>query len=200
LQLKKLMMIFVLLFAISAFSQDLKPSDFIIDSSKPFVYLKFNHIGLVKPNPDSTAENYLWLKVINNCRLPIVFSSQGPLPGYPGVSIEDEVVEQEQGIQVISNLDMEDFDKHQELRKERLKHKPQGYSFEVSGVVHVQPGKEIIVSFPLNHVDDFWYLRIKFAFDLNRSSASLGPYIYLPFYKWDIPKSESTNKPQSTNQ
>jgi len=48
----------------------------------------------------------------------------------------------------------------------------------------------------MSHVDDFWYLRIKFALELNRSSVAIGPFTYLPFYKWDIPKNE---RPSNTS-
>jgi hypothetical protein len=166
----------------------------VIDPSKPFVYLKFDHVGPRKAHPDGEDDAGLWLRVVNNCRIPIVFRASGGYPGEPGISIEDEVVEQEQGIKIISDKDMENFERQEEFRKESLKHKPQGYSFEVSGVVRVQPGKDILFSVPLNHVDEFWFMRIKFAFDLNRSSASLGPFIYLPFYRWNIPKSVTTSK------
>jgi hypothetical protein len=196
--MKKLVVVFILLFGASTFSQELKPSDFVIDPSKPYVYLKFDHIGPVKSNSDNEVETYLWLKVVNNCRIPIVFRASGPPPGYPGVSLEDEVVEREQGLQIILDKDFEKFQRDQELRKEKLKHKPQGYWFEVSGVASVQPGQELLFSVPLNHVDDYWYMRVKFALDLSNSSvssATLGPFIYLPFYKSDIPKSEDQSKP-----
>jgi hypothetical protein len=188
--MKKLVFVFILLFGASAFSQDQKKFDFVLDPSKPYVYLKFDHIGPVKPNSEREVESYLWLKVVNNCRIPILFRASGPPPGYPGVSLEDEVVEEEHGIQIISDLDIEKFQIDQELRKERLKHKPQGYSFEVSGVARVQPGQELLFSVPLNHVDDDWYFRIHFTLDLNHSSLVTGPFTYLPFYKWNLPKDE----------
>jgi hypothetical protein len=72
------------------------------------------------------------------------------------------------------------------LRK--LKHKPEGYSSETAGIVRVQPGEDILFSVPLNHVDDDWYMRVRFALDLDKSSVAVGPFTYLPFYKWDIPK------------
>ena len=52
----------------------------------------------------------------------------------------------------------------------------------------MQPGEEILFSVPLSHVDNDWYMRVKFALDLDKSSISVGPFTYLPFYEWDIPK------------
>jgi hypothetical protein len=197
--MKKLAFVFILLFGASAFSQVLKPSDFVIDPSKPYVYLKFDHIGPRKPHQNGEIKTGIWLKVVNNCRIPIVFRASGGLPGDIEEVLEDEVVEDEPIMQIIgSDLEMKKFEEDLKLRKERLKHKPEGYSFEVSGVARVQPGKEILISFPLNHVDDYWYLRVKFALDLNNSSIAIGPFTYLPFYKWDIPKSERTDNSPTT--
>ncbi|MFY9855228.1 MAG: hypothetical protein WAK26_15255, partial [Terracidiphilus sp.] len=97
-------------------------------------------------------------------------------------------------LQIFTDKDEENFKRNEEFRKERLKYKPNGYSYEVSGVVNLKPGKEILVSFPLDHIDDFWYLRIKFALDLDKSSAALGPFTYLSFGKWGLPQSEKPSK------
>ena len=107
--------------------------------------------------------------------------------GEPGAGLMDEVVETEPMLQIYSTLEEErKIQRSEELRK--AKHKPEGYSSEVSGVARVQPGGVILFSVPLNHVDDDWYMRVKFALDLNRSSVAVGPFTYLPFYKWEIPK------------
>jgi hypothetical protein len=189
--MKQFVSIFILLFGASAFSQVLKPSDFVIDPSKAYVYLKFDHIGPRKPHQDGEIKTGLWLNVVNNCRIPIVFRASGGLPGTPEAVLEDEVVEDEPIMQIISSdQEMKDYESDLKRRKERLILKPVGYSFEVSGVVRVQPGEEILISFPLNHVDEYWYLRVKFALDLNNSSIAIGPFTYLPFYNLDIPKSE----------
>jgi hypothetical protein len=198
--MKNLLFVFVLLFGASAFPQELKPSDFVIDPSKPFAYLKFDHIEPIKPNPDSKAEPYIWLRAVNNSRIPIVFRASGPPPGYPGVSLEAEVIEEEQGIQIVSDRDQADFDKEQKRRKERLKHKPEGFWFEVSGVARVQPGEELLFSVPRNYIDEFWYLRVRFTMELARSSLVVGPFTYLPFYDSDLPKDETPTKPATSQQ
>jgi hypothetical protein len=190
-KLKNSILFLFLLFGTCAFSQDLNASNFVLDHSKPYVYLKFDHIGPRKMHQAGEEDLGLWLKVVNNCRIPISFRASGGYPGEPGVALEDEVVEEEQGLQIIADGDFESFIKERKRRLERLRHKPEGYSYEVSGVVTVQPGKDILFSVPLNHVDEFWFMRIKFAFDLNGSSVAVGPFTYLPFYKWDIPKDGS---------
>jgi len=155
------------------------------------VYLKFDHVGPRKPHQDGEGNTGLWLKVVNNCRISIAFSASGGLPGDIETNVEDEVVEDEPILTIIGSVQEEqEYKKDLKLRRERLKHKPMGYSNEVSGIAVVQPGKELLISFPLNHVDDYWYLRVKFALKLDNSSIAVGPFTYLPFTKWDIPKNE----------
>lgn len=193
--MRNLLFVFILLFGAGAYSQDQKQLDFVIDHSKPFVYLKFDHIGPRKPHQDGEIKTGLWLKVVNNCRIPIVFRASGGLPGDIEAVLEDEVVEVEPIIQIIgAELEMKESERDWKLRKEKLKHKPAGYSFEISGFARVQPGEEMTISFPLDHVDEYWYLRVKFALDLNNSSIAVGPFTYLPFDIWDIPKDERCSK------
>lgn len=99
----------------------------------------------------------------------------------------DQVVENEPMLQIYSTPEEgQAIQQREKLRK--LKHKPEGYVSETSGVVRIQPGADTLFSVPLNHVDDDWHMRIEFALDLDKSSISVGPFTYLSFYKWDIPK------------
>jgi hypothetical protein len=176
-----------LLAGMNAFAQSGSVHDFVIDHSKPYVYLKFDHIGPRKPVQKGEADTGLWLRVVNNCRIPLVFASFIMPDGNPGVGLMDEVVDTEPMFQILNSAEEEkEFQQHEQLRK--MKQKPVGYSSETSGVVRVQPSQDILFSVPLNHVDDDWYMRVKFALDLDRSSISVGPFTYLPFYEWDIPK------------
>jgi hypothetical protein len=171
----------------NAFAQNGSVQDFIIDHSKPYVYLKFDHIGPRKPVQDGEGDTGIWLRVVNNCRIPIVFVSFNMPTGNPGVGLMDEVLDTEPMMQIYYSAEEEkEAQRQEQLRK--LKQKPTGYTFETAGVVRVQPGKEILFSVPLNHVDDDWYMRVKFALDLNGSSVSVGPFTYLPFYEWNIPR------------
>jgi|GEM_PF-2455618 len=168
-------------------AQDKSTQNFVLDQTKPYVYLKFDHIGPRKPLRAGESGTGLWLRVVNNCRLPIVFTSYSMPPSVAGVGLMDEVVETEPMLQIYSTAEeRREIQRREKLRK--LKHKPEGYSSETSGVVRVQPGEDILFSVPLNHVDYDWYMRVKFALDLDKSSVAVGPFTYLPFYEWDIPK------------
>jgi hypothetical protein len=51
--------------------------NFVLDSSKPFVYLKFERIGPRKPVLKAEAPLGLWLRLVNNCRVPIQVGTVG---------------------------------------------------------------------------------------------------------------------------
>jgi len=186
-RMKRLLIVLISLAGIDAFAQSGSVRDFVIDQTKPYVYLKFDHIGPRKPVQDGEGDTGIWLRVVNNCRIPIVFVSFNMPTGNPGVGLMDEVLDTEPMMQIYYSAEEEkEAQRQEQLRK--LKQKPTGYTFETAGVVRVQPGKEILFSVPLNHVDDDWYMRVKFALDLNGSSVSVGPFTYLPFYEWNIPR------------
>jgi hypothetical protein len=172
----------------SSFAQDIK-SNFVLDQSKPYVYLKFDHIGPRKPYEAREGNTGLWLRVVNNCRISILFRGSDAPEGGPGVVIDDEVIPDEPMMQIFSTPEEgAEIERKAREREQQLKHKPQGYESEVSGVVRLQPGEEILFSVPLNHVGEYWFMRVKFALDLNNSSIAVGPFTYLDFYKYDIPK------------
>jgi len=69
-------------------------SDFLIDPSKPYVYLELDHVGPRKPLRASEPNTGLWLHLENNCKLPIVVMALGAPPsvGTEVQSVVDEVV------------------------------------------------------------------------------------------------------------
>jgi hypothetical protein len=172
---------------IGAIAQEIDPSNFVIDQSKPYVFLKFDHIGPRKAAQHGEENIGLWLKVVNNCRIPIVLGGHNALAGDPGYYIDDEVIEEAPSMitYVKTEKEMEIGNKS---GKKTMKSKPLGYSSSVAGVIRIQPGEDVLVSFPINHVDDDWYLRVKVALAINKSSIAAGPFTYLPFFIYDIPK------------
>ena len=184
------------LLAANVLAQDLSGKDFVIDKSKPYGYLKFDHIGPRKPVQDGEGNTGVWLRVVNNCRIPIVFAGFLMPEGDPGVGLMDEVVDTEPTVQIFNSVEEEkEYQRHEQLR--RLKKKPAGYTSETSGVMRVQPGTDTLFSVPLNHIDfdGDWYMRVRFALDLDRSSVAVGPFTYLEFHEWDIPKDLRPSKP-----
>jgi hypothetical protein len=73
--------------------------DFLIDLSKPYVYLEVDDVGARKPLREGEPNVGIWLHLVNNCRLPIVIVALEVPPADPNapISIEDEVVPNPQG-------------------------------------------------------------------------------------------------------
>jgi hypothetical protein len=172
-----------------AFTQEKEATAFVLDQSKPFVYLQFDHIGPRKPLQSAEGAPGLWLRVVNNCRIPIVFRGHSAAEDDPGFSLDDEVIPVEPMLQIFSTLEEgAEIKRKQRERELELKHKPTGYESEVSGAIRVDPGKGILFSVPLAHVGEYWFMRVKFALEVDKSSIAVGPFTFLDFYKWEIPK------------
>ena len=181
----------------SAIAQETAVKNFIIDPSEPYAYLEFDHIG---PNPIQHGEDKLrlWLRFVNNCQIPIVFLVHGTPPDITGIILLDDVIANEEPKIIISSAeDVPKIEEEEKLREIKLKGKPAGYAtspLDVFGVARVQPGSDLLFSVPLNHVDDDWHMQLKFALEVNNSSANSGPFTYLSFYKDEIPKESLPSK------
>ena len=77
----------------------LQASGFLIDASKPYVYLEIDHVGPRKPMREGEPDVGIYLHLTNNCALPIVIVKFGGPPVDPktAASIQDEVVPDPQG-------------------------------------------------------------------------------------------------------
>jgi len=63
------------------------PKGLRIDPARPFVYLKFDHIGEGARQSDQEPATRIWLRLVNNCWLPIVVMGGGKVVG----GLKDEV-------------------------------------------------------------------------------------------------------------
>jgi hypothetical protein len=103
--MKQLRMILLFCLVTNLLAQDKGAQNFVLDQTKPYVYLKFDHIGPRKPLRTGESGTGLWLRVVNNCHLPIVFTSFSMPPGEAGVGLMDEVVEDEPMLQIYSTAE-----------------------------------------------------------------------------------------------
>jgi hypothetical protein len=186
--MKRIPAFLVVFISTNALAQNLEPSNFVIDKSKPFVYIEFDHIGPRKPVQKNEITTGLWLKKVNNCRIPIVIHGNGSSDDRTGRIIFDDVIEIEPVMQVFDSSQAASMQKKEQDRLKALRNKPTGYASEVSGAAKIKPGESLLFGVPLNHVSEYWFMRVKFALDLNASSIAVGPYTYLDFHVWDIPK------------
>lgn len=59
----------------------------MIDENKPFVYVRFDHIGAGTQRDEDEPATRIWLRLVNNCRVPIVVTANG----VPNESPKEEV-------------------------------------------------------------------------------------------------------------
>ena len=69
-------------------------SKFLIDATKPYVYLEVDHVGPRTPLRNDEPKIGLWLHLKNNCKLPIVVLVIGERKVDPkeGIALQDEIV------------------------------------------------------------------------------------------------------------
>ncbi len=161
--------------------------DFEIDKSKPFVYIKFDHFGDRKPVNDSESAKGLWLRLVNNCRLPIGVSVLGLGTGDPGVAVNFEVVP-------TAGRDAPDAEQRKKM--------PFGYAADVGTLVTIPPKGDLLFSVPAESVTKQWYIQVRFGFVLPEPKSSnfqpagnYEPYSVVDFNWYIIP--EQFRKPES---
>ena len=73
---------------------DASGNAFLIDSTKPYVYLEMDHIGRRKALLSGESEQGIWLRLHNNSNVPITIISIRKKPGKqePIIALADEVV------------------------------------------------------------------------------------------------------------
>jgi len=151
--------------------------NFEIDDSKPYVYIKFDHFGDRKPANDWESTKGLWLRLVNNCRLPIGVSVLGLGTGDPGVALNFEVVPKAGRLAPNS--------------EQRIK-MPFGYAADIGTLVTIPPKGDLLFSVPAESVTKEWYIQVRFDFVLPKPkstdfqpSGNYEPYSVVDF-DWNI--------------
>jgi hypothetical protein len=170
---------------------------FLIDRSKHYVYLKFDHVGEREPLSQDELSKGLWLRLVNNCRIPIVVAIFDTGPDNRGVGVFDEVVPI-LNKRLLPVSDLPDQRKTQtEPAEPTQEEPPEGYSPpDFISTTIIPPRRDLLFSVPLNHVGPTWYLQIRFYFALPGDGYGTGPYSVVSFDWQDIP--EKFRQPDSS--
>jgi hypothetical protein len=189
-------------------------SDFLIDTSKPYVYLELDHVGPRKPLRGDEPNTGIWLRLKNNCRVPIVVVAIKDMLQNPegALTLGDEVVPNPQlvgedarmtGIIAPHGLEkMDDIVRFPNLIEEEVKsanatqraskkpsERPVGYAhtgFDTVTLALIPPGGQVFFSVPSNHLSETWHFEIPFRLALPNTSGLRPPYSYLAFYQEDL--------------
>jgi len=186
-----------------------------LDHSLPYVYLKVDHIGPRVPFRDDEPKTGVFLRLHNNCTVPIVIDTFGDVPNREDqeIRIYDQVVvnspprgEPIAGMN-IDSLHLEEWPKTdisaifgntatkaqkpapltvQSAVPAPTPPMPAGYWPLYASPLMIRPGHSIYFSFPLNHVSDNWHIEIPFHFELMDRSPLRSPYSFVALYKEDI--------------
>ena len=139
-----------------------------IDRGRPFIFIKFDHAGPRKPAIEGEGSEGIWLRLLNNCNVPITVSTFDLGTGDPGLGVNYAVV-QMGGSPVTTTH-------------------PAGYSFHVVTSSVINPGKNFLFSIPRNHLSADWHIQVRFEFALPEPRLGIQPY-GLVSYSWtDLPQ------------
>jgi hypothetical protein len=148
----------------------------VIDENKPFVYVRFDHIGAGTQRDEDEPATRIWLRLVNNCRVPIVVTANG----VPNESPKEEV-----GLRywIVANPPMYGLTSYRDASgdhkaddspnsDEQTAAMPRNDSMDVvASSVTIRPGEQILFSMPANHVGKHWHVEIPFEFDLPRGKC-----------------------------
>ncbi len=188
------------------------PEIFLVDHSKPYVYLEVVRVGPRIPRSDDEPKMGIWLRLHNNCIVPIMVRTFGVPQGSRDneVGVLDNVVPNpvegiSEGTSWADNWPptSSPFDSGASA-KESLQtasakitpaSMPHGYGGDVSSFQTLAPGQSIYFSLPRNQVSPKWHVEIPFRFDLKVHSTLTSAYSFVALYEGDITSQLQTSKP-----
>jgi hypothetical protein len=173
-------LLIILMISGTGFSQ-IGPTDFVLDRSKEYVYIAFDHVAERKPVDLGDSDKGVWLRLVNNCRLPILVTVVGEYQYGPGDVILNE--------EVVPWGPWTDFRSGKVTSRPKNLKLPHGPRADTGGSIRIQPGKDLLFSVPADHLSVNWYLRVRFDLDLlTPSRPGSAVYSYAAFDWWNIPE------------
>ncbi len=172
-----------------------KTHGLLLDPSKQYVYLKFDHVGARHPLSRDEDNRGLWLRLVNNFRISIVVAVFSTGTTDPGVGVYDEVVP------LVAKSTIVRFGDKADTRSKPLGQaqevSPAGYPHpDVFSTTIISPGESLLFSVPLSHVSPSWGMQIRFYLDIPGHSYGSGPYSVVSFDWQDIPERFRKNSSQ----
>jgi hypothetical protein len=171
--------------------------DFVIDTNRPYAYVKFDHIGKGVKRSDEEPDLRIWLRLTNNCRLPITVRTfevpDGGLEDEQGVMDMIVAIEPPRGPVFIGTRADGTVMGPEPFVKATPDELPHDYWFEVGSAQAIEPGTDLLFSVPINHVGPRWSFEIPFEFEgvngkYPRDPTVSGfPRIVFPYSMYDLP-------------
>jgi len=173
---------------------------FLLNPDRPFVYLSFDHIGVGERFSQDEPSTRIWLRLVNNCQLPIKVRTFGVPHGTAAgeIGVLHDVVE-DHPILTISADVVPKSNADQKINRGKV---PSGYQAELSSATTIASGKDLVFSIPTNHIGDHWHIEIPIQFDLPPSHSlrdeAIGgeTSIRISYSEWDLPPSVRPSLPK----
>ena len=137
-----------------AHSQSVQPESFLIEPSRPMVYLSVDHVGFGAAEGGVRKER-VWLRFKNNCRLPIDVHANGAPTDAPddGMTVTYELVRPiTRGVEVGEGVS--------HPKAKRVTPPPDTMS-EVGSFATVLPGEGVVFSVPKAHFSRDWEMHFR---------------------------------------
>jgi hypothetical protein len=170
---------------------------FVIDENRPYVYLRFDHIGTGMRFSDGEPPNRVWFRFVNNCDVGIVLRTFRA----PDGSLKDEVgvihyvVKDESILEVASDTGNGPRARNENSPKSGETAKmPMGYDAELSSAGHISPGNSLLFSIPVTHLNKSWHIEIPYKFDVppgkgpRQEIVGGEPKMVLLYSVWNLPE------------
>lgn len=162
---------------------------FVRDTNRPFVYLKFDHIGMGVRRHEHEPSSRIWFQFVNNCNVPIQLHAYSAPDGSLSeeVGVMDDVVADQPMLTITPATDIKTEDPFAtvpKLEDRSINHQPDempvGYVGELGSTLMVAPGHSVLFSVPTNHLgskEDDWHMEIPFWIDTPKGRGPRDPVI-----------------------
>jgi len=170
---------------------------FIFNKERAFTYLQFDHVGQGPRRNEKEPAYRIWLRFVNNCRVPIVIRTSGVPDGSPvgEVGIFHSVVANPPTYGYSGGVILESGASAKPAESPAATPPmPEGYDTDVSSTETLQASESLLFSIPINHLSGKWHIEIPFRFDVPHKrplhyEASIGgqPHMVITYFLSDLP-------------
>jgi len=148
-----------------------------LDSSRPYLDIVFQRFGPRAPQYPGESDQGVWLRLRNNCILPVEVHI---IPNRRG----EEALVQHFVVDSLQEI-------HSSLQRAPRLAKPSGYgSLDIVNSREIAPGAELVVSVPLSHITRAWFIRVEVFLVHPVEARGIQPRTFVEF-DWSALPSEA---------
>jgi len=154
--------------------QSQTPRKLALDTTRPIVYIEFDHAGPREPIEEGEPAQGLWLRLVNNSVASIEVETIETTTKSKLIILPDVITPIDRSIP------------RSGLSPEKM---PAGYASGMGTTKIIAPAKDLVFSVPANHVSPNWFMQVPFHFSLPPVQQGGQPLCYAGFIWEDLPES-----------